>query len=82
MKREVHWRQVWAEVGLLLLGVALAFVGDSLWDQRRERTEEAEYIVSLRTDFATNRSALDELGEFYEEILYADSVLLAYTQLR
>ena len=80
MKREVHWRQVWAEVGLLLLGVALAFVGDSLWDQRRERTEEAEYIVSLRTDFATNRSALDEMVEFYEEVLYADSVLLAYTQ--
>lgn len=78
MKRDIHWRQVWAEVGLLLLGAALAFAGDSMWDRRQERIEEAEYLASLRTDFATNRAALDELGAFYEEVLFADSVLLSY----
>ena len=80
MKREIHWRQVWAEVGLLFLGAGLAFLGDSLWDQRQERLEEAEYVASLRRDFRTNSLALDELEEFYEGVLDADSAVLAYAR--
>jgi hypothetical protein len=69
-----------AEVGLLFVGAVLALSADAFWDERGDRRAESEYIASIREDLRENEAALDELEAFYEEVLVADSVVLAYVQ--
>ncbi len=58
MKQTINWRQAFAEVGLLALGVLLALGADAMMDARRERAEELEYLTALEEDFAVNLAML------------------------
>ncbi len=80
MKQRVNWRQVFAEVGLLLVGALLALSADALWSDRQDRRAEAEYLESIRSDLEENAVALDFTESFYREVLVADSTVLAYAR--
>lgn len=80
MKQRVNWRQVFAEVGLLLVGALLALSADAFWSDRQERRAAEEYLTSIRGDMRVNAAKLDSLETFYLETLRADSTVLAYTQ--
>ena len=56
----VNWHQAFAEVSLLALGVGLALLADGWWEGRQERAEEAQYLTSLRSDFAASQRAFSE----------------------
>ena len=77
MTQRVNWRQVFAEVGLLFLGAMVAVSADSMWDDRRERVEEAQYLSAIREDLLANRTALEA---DYRDIPSANSLLLSHVQ--
>lgn len=56
MTRKVNWWQAFAEVGILVAGVALALAADAWADRRAERAEERSYLLALRADFETTDS--------------------------
>lgn len=78
MNRRINWPQVWAEVGLLLAGALVAFGADALWDERRDRAEEREYLAAVALDLEENEQRLAELEERYRSTLASDSTLLEY----
>jgi len=53
--RKVNWPQAFAEIGLLVVGGALALGGDAWMDYRRDLETEYTYLVSLRDDFEETR---------------------------
>ncbi len=64
MTGAVNWKQAFAEVGLLLLGIILAVTADSLVDERRDRAKERAHLLALRRDFTATDSTFrfDLLG--------------------
>lgn len=57
---KVNWPQAFAEIGLLVVGGALALGGDAWMDYRRDLETEHAYLVSLRNDFHQTRQLTDE----------------------
>ncbi len=52
---KVNWPQAFAEIGLLVIGGALALGGDAWMDSRRDLETEHAYLLSLRDDFEETR---------------------------
>ena len=45
---KVNWPQAFAEIGLLVIGGALALGGDAWMDSRRDLEAEHAYLAALR----------------------------------
>jgi hypothetical protein len=55
----IDWPSITLQVGLILLGLLLAFSVDRGWDGYQKRQVENDYKEALRADFSANVSALD-----------------------
>lgn len=68
MKRDIPWKRLVAEGGVIVASILLAFWIDAWWDGRQERAEERDLLVALAQEFATNRQRLAEAEAFHGEI--------------
>jgi len=57
---KINWRQALAEVLLLLAGIGLALAADDWFQQRQDREEENQYLVSLLDDFNDTKERIEE----------------------
>ena len=58
------WRAVAIEVGIVTLGILIAFSLDSWWDGRQERRLEVGHLRALQQEFTDNRQRLRDKEEF------------------
>jgi hypothetical protein len=58
-RHSINWGQAFAEVLLIFIGVAVARLADRWADERAERAEERQYLISLRADFEETRASLE-----------------------
>ncbi|KPJ83897.1 MAG: hypothetical protein AMS19_02760 [Gemmatimonas sp. SG8_23] len=74
----VNWSQAVAEVLLLAIGIGLALLADSWWQQRQERVEEQSYLTALHADFSATR---DELARTLEDSRGTRDHVVAFLEL-
>jgi hypothetical protein len=72
----VDWPSTLVEVGLVLLGLLIAFSVDRLWEAHREHQREAEYVASLHDEFEANVLELDRLLAHQQEVVQAGRIIL------
>ncbi|MEJ2129988.1 MAG: hypothetical protein P8X81_14255, partial [Woeseiaceae bacterium] len=58
-RHTINWGQAFAEVILIVIGVALALAADDWADRHQERAEEQEYLVRLQSEFLENKVSLE-----------------------
>lgn len=54
------------EGAVIVASILLAFGIDAMWDQHKERLEEAEVLASLESDFRENLESVNKIIEAYE----------------
>lgn len=59
-RHTINWGQAFAEVILIVIGVALALAADDWADQQQELAEEQQYLTRLRADFVTSQANMTE----------------------
>ena len=62
------WARVLAEGSAIVVSILLAFGIQAWWEERLERTAEAELLDRLHAEFMTNLARIDE-REFYQIVL-------------
>ena len=61
--RQHDWFAVTIEVLVVIVGLLLAFQLDRWWEQRGERLKEAEFVVRLAADVASDTESIDQAIE-------------------
>ncbi len=56
--RSIEWTKALVEMGLVVVGILLAFSIDRWWDGVQQRSVERDYLERLREDFTANRVEL------------------------
>ncbi|MCJ7557748.1 MAG: hypothetical protein MUP90_12650 [Gammaproteobacteria bacterium] len=57
----IPWQRILAEGGVIVVSILLAFSVDAWWDNRIERQQLHEHLVSMRAEFQASLSGLDEV---------------------
>lgn len=57
-RQSINWGQAFAEVVLIFIGVGVALLADRWVDERNQREEERQYLLSLRADFEETKVSL------------------------
>ena len=76
-KRVINWTQAMLEVGLVFLGLLLAFTADRWWEAQQEKAVTRSYVERLASDFAESRRALEATAGLHEDIVEAAQSFLA-----
>ena len=75
----LSWTRILAEGTAIVVSILLAFGIQALWEERLERTAEAELLGRLHAEFSTNLARIDE-REFYLTVLLRGEEL--FTQIK
>lgn len=70
------WARVLAEGSAIVVSILLAFGIQAWWEERQERTEEAELLSRLHAEFLTNLARIDERA-WYVTVLHRGEELYA-----
>ena len=73
---ERNTKRIAIEGVVIVLSILLAFAIDALWDERRERIEEAEMLHDLQQEFVGNQTALQLRMDYHSEMLATIQELL------
>ncbi len=57
---KLPWKRLIVEAAAIVGSILLAFAIDAWWDERQERQEERQYLVTLKRDFEQTRNSLEE----------------------
>lgn len=84
----MNGRKLIIEGIVIVVSILLAFAIDAWWDERRERIEEREAMVSLRSDFETNLAEIKQVMDLHvrarnivdEMVGATDEEIIASTQ--
>lgn len=69
MTRTIPWPRIVAEGAAICVSILLAFAIDAWWDQRQDRVEEAQALLSLQDEFEVNRDRLAQADSAHRRIL-------------
>lgn len=77
----IPWKRITVEAFAIVVSILLAFAIDAWWDERGERSEEAEILLGLRKEFLLNKETLDRHLSLHEEslLLYKQLLTAAYS---
>lgn len=70
------------EIGIVTIGILIAFSLEAWWDNRSEARQEQIHLRALASDFQQNISTLERLVELEESIASSSQRLLARAQAR
>ena len=68
------------EVVAIVLSILLAFAIDAGWDERKERAEEREILVSLHVEFEANRIEAADVIQAHENAVQSVAALMGMSQ--
>ncbi len=75
--QSIPWNRITVEAVAIVISILLAFAIDAWWDERKERSEEAEVLLGLRKEFSLNKGILEQTLVSHEESLLLYKKLLA-----
>lgn len=70
------WRWLLAEIGIVVVGILIAFSLNSWWDGRTAAAREQAHLIALRADFRQNVERLDALAASQDRVSRASRALL------
>lgn len=76
MSEKVPWRRIVVEGLVVVVSILLAFAIDAAWDNRSAAKAERALLTSLRAEFDSNRSAIENSIQFHERDVAVASFLL------
>ena len=75
-RSRINWPSTLTEVGLILLGLLLAFSADRFWENKQERLRESDYLARLHDDLVTTAASLDSAIVHQDRVLEAGREIL------
>jgi hypothetical protein len=81
-KLQLNWRYAIGEFSIILLGVLAAFAVENWNSDRKDRSLEREYLLSLLDDFDADKKSLDTAMQRSEEIASAQQTVLSVAERR
>lgn len=77
----INWKRIAAEAAAIVLSILMAFAIDAWWDERRERIEEREVLLGLKSEFSRYRDDLAISIDIQANVLLLTSELIVATRL-
>jgi hypothetical protein len=75
-RSRINWPSTLTEVGLILLGLLLAFSADRAWENRQDVIRESGHIARLHQDFSATAASLDTAIAHQNRVLEAGKAIL------
>ena len=76
----INWKRIAVEAAAIVVSILLAFAIDAWWDDRRERIEEREVLIGLKSEFSRYRDDLAISIEIQTNVLLSTSDLVVATR--
>jgi hypothetical protein len=77
----IQWRRIAVESVAIVLSILLAFAIDAWWEERQERTAEAEILVGLKQEFQDTQALInDKLAQYGNMKTAVAQLLVAHEQ--
>jgi hypothetical protein len=77
---DIPWKRIAVEGAVIVVSILLAFAIDAWWDERKERIDEAEILLGLKSEFSRYRDELAEGIEYHANSGYLTAELMAATR--
>jgi hypothetical protein len=72
----IPWKRIAVEAAAIVASILLAFAIDAWWEDRQTRIDEQQFLLGLRSEFATNREILgSELSAHLKSLESLEDIL-------